>query len=422
MADLHIAPIPMPWLGQPGDTGQKFVQAAQAGAAVRQAWDQRRLLGLREKMFQVDAQMAQLKLDETERAIDLRARNTQAFSELSGMINEGIANRTIDDPAIGMRITGYLASNPTLMEDPRMIPLMDSFNKSMAVLQVHRRQQAELNARTTLGGPAKSVTDEQGRVIGYERPGVEGPRFIPAERSPTPSNLEKQVDFLRKQGVNVTKEQLLAAFEGSRTTIESFDPATGQLTSRISTGKGAKAANPEALTQANLTKVQDSQAQSLATIDVTNRLEPLISDETVGAKAFAESWIKDRILAQAFPEMASSTRANAEQLAAQLRATSVRELRSDSNITEGERKQILQAIPQINDPIDSPARARQLVQGIRKMSAIRAMVAAKRMGGDIPKSAAMAVDDQTIVSILKQGLITKEPAIRAYQLKREKSE
>lgn len=198
-------------------------------------------------------------------------------------------------------------------------------------------------------------------------------------------------------------------------TIETGVDAEGHPTVKITRGKQATAATPDTLTTAVKSKVLESQAQSLATIDVANRLEPLISSETVGLKAFAGSILKDRVLAQAFPDLANKDRIQSEQLAAQLRASSVKELRSDGNITEGERKQILEAIPSINDPIDSPARAKELVRDVRKMAAIRAMVATKRLGGEVPKAAAMVLDDDSLAKLYEQGLITQDQAKQAYQ-------
>lgn len=179
---------------------------------------------------------------------------------------------------------------------------------------------------------------------------------------------------------------------------------------------GSGGDDPSALTKANLTKAQESQAQSLATIDVANRLEPLISTETVGMQAFAESWVKDRLLAQRFPEMASDKRAKAEQLVAELRTSAVNELGTPP-ISDRERAEILKSVPGINDPVDSPVRARQLLANIRKMSAIRALVVAKRMGTGVPKSAAAALDDETLADLFNQGLITQEQAREAYELK-----
>lgn len=202
--------------------------------------------------------------------------------------------------------------------------------------------------------------------------------------------------------------------ESNRLSVK-FDE-NGRISELVQGPQGA--ASPDALTKSNQTKVQESQAQSLATIDVANRLDPLISSETVGVKAFAESWIKDRVLAQAFPELASKKRVEAERLVAELRSRAVNELGTPP-ISDRERAEILKAVPGINEPVDSPARAKELLRQIKKMSAIRALVAAKRLGGAIPKAAAMALDDEALVDLHKQGLITTEQARQAYELKRQ---
>lgn len=264
----------------------------------------------------------------------------------------------------------------------------------------------------TTGKPA---IDEMGRPIKAMTTGRGS--AITVDREPTQVALIKYFVSEHNKAIGVGKNDLAEALRGGlakATTGTGFTLQTnpdGTLTFTQGPVGG-----PEALTTANRSKTQVNMQQALSTIDVANRLEPLISDETVGAKAFAKSWINDRILAQRFPELASTERAGAEQLAAQLRASAVKELRSDSNITDGERKQILQAVPTINDPVDSPARAKQLVKNIRKMSAVHAMVHAKALGVPVPKSAAMALEATDLADLHEKGLITTEQAKEAYQL------
>lgn len=159
--------------------------------------------------------------------------------------------------------------------------------------------------------------------------------------------------------------------------------------------------------------------QSVMTIEAANRLAPLISSETVGPRAFAESWIKDRFLANLYPELASQKRITAERFAAELRSTTIRELRSDGNISEKERSQILQAVPEINDPIDSPQRARDLIEATKKTAAIRAVVTARRMRTVVPPAAAKALEDTDLLRMASSGLISKQEAQMIYKLKRQ---
>jgi hypothetical protein len=206
----------------------------------------------------------------------------------------------------------------------------------------------------------------------------------------------------------------------SESTTSVVDPATGQITVTTTRGRqGASGKSGSDLTVANQTKVQAGLSDSLKTIDVASRLIPLLDTETVGAQAFAESWVKDRILAQRFPELASSKRADAEVLTAQLRSSTVRELRSDGNISDKERDQILKAVPGINDPIDSPARAVKVTQAIREMSAIHAIVSASKLGQSVPTAAAQVLKWTDLERLVKSGVLTPEQALAAFDSQKE---
>jgi hypothetical protein len=178
-------------------------------------------------------------------------------------------------------------------------------------------------------------------------------------------------------------------------------------------------ADPDTLTKQNQSKVQEAQSKALDTVDTAERLLPLLTKETVGLEAFAKSWINDRILAQRYPWLASSNRAQASQLVSQLRADTVKAFRSDGNISEPERKEILSSFPKANDPVDSPARARMVVQQTQVMSAIQVVAATKRLGGEMPRAAALVLDDENVADMAKRGVISTDLAQKIWKLKRQ---
>lgn len=176
---------------------------------------------------------------------------------------------------------------------------------------------------------------------------------------------------------------------------------------------------PDQLTKTNQSKVQEQQAKALETVDTAQRLKPLLDKDTVGAEAFAKSWINDRILAQRFPELASTKRAQASQLISQLRADAVKTFKSDGNISDRERNEILASFPKVNDPIDSASRAKMVVEQTETMAAIEAVTASKRLGGEIPKAAALTLDDENVAGMVKRGVIAPELAMKIWKMKRQ---
>jgi hypothetical protein len=213
-------------------------------------------------------------------------------------------------------------------------------------------------------------------------------------------------------------EDVQALTVPSGETFETFD-AEGHLINRVTRGKSALAAAPDQLTVAGKTAAQAQQARALETIDTASRLMPLISEETVGAQAFAESWVKDRILAQKFPEMASGDRAKASQLISKMRADVVKNFKSDGNIAKDERNEILASFPKANDPIDSPARAKMVVQQAQVMAAVQVLAATKRLGGEVPGAAAAILDDEAVVDMVKRRIIDPELAQKIWKMKRQ---
>lgn len=176
--------------------------------------------------------------------------------------------------------------------------------------------------------------------------------------------------------------------------------------------------SPDALTKANTTKVQTSMRDALDTVDTAKQLLPKLNEETVGARAAVENVVMDKILAQKFPELANKERAQASVLASSLRAKVVRMNKSDGNISEPERKEILKAFPRINDPLDSAANAKTMVVEATKLAATHAVKDALALKIPVPRAAALELDDETIARLYDSGVFTSEQAIAVGKAKR----
>lgn len=173
-----------------------------------------------------------------------------------------------------------------------------------------------------------------------------------------------------------------------------------------------------ALTKTNQSKVQASLLDTLEVLDTGKQLLPKLNEHTVGLQAAAENIVMDKLLAQKFPELANKDRASAVVLANSLRGKVVRMNKSDGNISEPERKEILKAFPQINDPIDSAANAKQMVETALEMAAAHAVRDAIALKVPIPVEVAQSLSDATIARLYKAGLLTTDQAIAIGKLKR----
>lgn len=196
-----------------------------------------------------------------------------------------------------------------------------------------------------------------------------------------------------------------------------YDPVTGRPL--VEMGR-PRATNASGLTQSNLTKAQQEIHESVDMIDSANRLLPMIDNETVGIQAFAGSWVNDRVLAQRFPNLVSQKRANAEVVAGEYRARMIRKHRSDSNITDEERKVIEKAFPGIESPIDSPARAKMAIVQARQLAAVDAIVVANKLGEKIPAPAALVLDTTELARLVKTGVISQELALKVYDARQQR--
>lgn len=195
------------------------------------------------------------------------------------------------------------------------------------------------------------------------------------------------------------------------------------------------------LTVANKTKLQEAISSEIQTLDAAEKLEPLLTGETVGMLAFLESVAKDRILSQFMPGVASQNRADAETIASDLRAARIRALKSDSQIGVKEVEKIEKVVPEVNAPFKSAEGQRNLVRALKKVAVVRAAYKSKLLGEKVPGIVSKSLsefdegrimemvdnglvtlsqlEDSKIIEMAKSGKITREQAIEAYNLKRK---
>ncbi len=401
-----------------------FLQGIQTGATVGNLMAQRQ-----ERMMELRSQEALRQIQERQIAneaslVDQRsqliqqqvaqAQKDQADTQANAIQwqSDIKTGKYTPDQADDVAIRRMLMINPTLGE--KQAKSLLELRKSKLEGQQFTPQVVQ-PTDTTTGQPA---VDEMGRPIKAMTTGRG--QAVAIDKEPTQVSLIKHFVDEHNKAKEAGNNDLAEALRGGlskATTGTGFTLQTnpdGTLT--FTQGQ---LGSPDALTKSNQTKVQEQQAQALTTVDTAQRLIPLLNEQTMGTEAWARSIVQDRILAQRFPEMASGQRAEASQLINQLRASTVKSLRSDGNISEGERKEILGSFPKANDPIDSAARARMVVQQVQTMAAIQALVATKKLGGEVPKSAALALDDEAVADMVKRGVINSDLAQKIWKLKRK---
>lgn len=402
--------------------GDSFFQGMQLGQRQQQINLQKRqveqqlaqeaaMMPLKQTLLQQDAAMNSAKLTSFLEARQDSINNESQLLQLNQNVARSFTEADGPETAQQMLFES-LTKNPRLISDPRFQELRKMVDTSLQAKEQLIRLRNERAGVEGLGGVSivtDPLTGEQKTYV-RESTGTIAP-FQKTDPNKPQSTMGKLIAD-RNAAVQAGDREAVAAFDAEikmRQTKDGFAITTNpDGTVTVTQGKQSD------LTPTNQTRVQQGLSGALQTIDTANRLEPLIDNETVGVQAFAESWIKDRILAQRFPNMASKKRANAETLVAELRASAVQELKTDSNITEAERKQILEAVPDINAPIDSPARAKDLVAGIRRMSAIRAVVSAGKLKQPMPKAAAQLISPTELKRLVDTGVITKEQALEIF--------
>lgn len=241
------------------------------------------------------------------------------------------------------------------------------------------------------------------------------------ESKASPNLIEEETRFMRdaeargdQEVAALHKARLTKLTQSTGMTIKTNPDGTMELV------QGPMAGAEGQLTKPNQTKVQASLKDSLEAIDTSKELLKVISPSTVGARAAVENVVFDKVLAQKFPELANKDRAKATVLASSLRSRVVRMNKTDGNISEKERGEILKAFPQINAPLDSPENARNVVRESTQLAATHAVRDALALGVSIPKEAAMELDDKTICRLYDAGVLTSEQAVAIGKLKRGK--
>lgn len=415
MADFSMSD--MPWLGQPADPAGSLARGVQAGSMIAQNRLQRASLAQRKFEYEQDYKLreavasensALAVLDATLKSQDLQMRELKLkdfLEQRQAAIEDEKAVQTAWDWAGKEMEKGNLlgaldvwhdfaASHQRMLENPKFMALRKELTDRLD-LETERQK-----IKSTMGS---SFTPR----FGIATSPLTRKQYEYFQESPNKAQLMDENQKSAQSGIGKLYADRDAARKAGR--IEEAAAIDKQIML-----DQAAASTYAGLTPANQTRAQQGLADSLETIDIANRLEPLISSETIGVRAFAESILKDRILAQFFEGMESPERATAETLAANLRARVLSSLKSDSNIAEPERKQILKAIPEINDPVDSPARAKRLIRTASKLAAIQAVVKAGKLGEPMPKAAAQILDGSELKRLVDTGVITREQALAIF--------
>lgn len=434
------------WLTQPADPSASLARGAAVGSQIAQNYlhgvglaqqamanevqqrqNEQRLamemqqLPLAMTLQEQQKQMNAIKIEDVLRQRQNLISTETAFAGLADTVHHAMTDASPVD--VNPFFFEAVAKHPRLAETERFQTLWKDYNTSLnakLALQEAKNAAKAQEFKPRFGVEENPLTGEK-EAYWFQSPN--NAPLVKPDKEATPSTAQKnfkELDALQKGLDAATASGDPAAIAEAKRKLDTFSalatPPSESITYDPVNGLNITKGKPASdLTVASQSNLQSSLQAATTSIDVANRLEPLISSETVGIRAFAGSVLKDRVLAQFFPGIASQDRANAEVLSAQLRASTIKQLKSDGNISEKERQQILQAVPAINQPADSADHARELIQASRKVAAIQAIVSASKLKTAIPSSAVLALPWTELRDLAKTGVLTPEQATAAYE-------
>jgi hypothetical protein len=172
-------------------------------------------------------------------------------------------------------------------------------------------------------------------------------------------------------------------------------------------------------TTANVTKLQDALTTSTTALRQISKLQPMVNAKTFGPLAYIERQLIDKGLANipGFENLVNEDRVEAGVIASGLRAATLRALRSDSNITDAERKIIEQDLPSPNKFLASPREAMIQLRAINQGIVERSIQAAHTLNQTIPDNFLRDIPDDLLTDLIRSRQLTPEEAERWYKLK-----
>ncbi len=418
------------WMKQGRDVADEWLRM-QANNRAQQ--EQNALLPVRLKAAEQDQQLKGLTIAKEMKSRDDILKADFAAHQLGPTLSN-LYQAGKPEEAMNLLLS-EVAKNPDLSNSPAIHDLM---TKTMTALQTKNLQQRFSEAEAGRNTRAQEANDVKLQIKGLE-----------AELANDPNNVKTQLALMRlynqAQSLGIAAgnlEQRTMGTELRRTTAiqgavntegrlanEGLAPAPGISLMPPSAPPGnAVPASPKGsgmgqplvvpttrpLTSANASKLQETVMTSASALRQADKLMPLINSGTFGPAAKLSNIIVDKGLANLFPELVSEERVSANTIAAGLRAATVRALRSDSNITDAERKDLIQDVPSPDKFLTSPAEAIIQLKTINEGVVDRAIQAARNLSPGQPISGDLLdtiSDSSYIKSLVRRKILTTEEAI-----------
>lgn len=433
MPDFSLSDAP--WLLQTADAGGSLAKGASAGAAIANARAQRQSLAQRRYEFEQARQLQQrdqalqeklaplqeqalrmqndlvtYKLDDLKKQLTMREANAKIVNEVGSLVLESVLSGKAADPQ-SVATVADLVSRAPHKNDPELLKWLDVYNEGVKAQHTIKQQRDY-----QIGGQAVAVTDAQGNVLGYERPGATAPHFIakpkPEEEGGSASTLGKLVadrNFYHKSGNADIASKFDAAIQTEIT------PKGWSLTTNPDgTVNIAQGPASSSLPAAMITKLTERMSQALEGITALTELQGDVRWKDVGVPGVLGELVFDTALPMLGIPAGDIQRMATRQKIILTREGLMRDISGDSRFNQADRAAVEASLPK-SGLLTTKTQLQEAAQVTKQTLAKRAALDAIDLKQTPPKWALENMTDKQIDALLGSNVITPQMLLQAIE-------
>lgn len=379
---------------------------------------QRKSLDLRERSELTDAMLKRFQHEQVVKKLDEQVSNEAALSALDQLVGGAIAKGQAADPSAWAGITDILSTNPKLRFDARTKEILDDYQFAA------RQQQARLQFTEALKSGGRTPADvrevEQARAWDNQAEAIQD--FDPEGAA----KLRADAAALRR------REPVAPAplQQASRVSILTEKQVAGTITSgeaaelRNLTVPSNRITNEDLVTGAPI--VEEHRGRYERPPDYKDRviglrkntdalgliedLEVSSATDHVGAVPRIKKTIFDQILPQLGFDTSSPDRAVAQSALTRFTQQGIRALNAEARLSNQDATMLMQAFPNIDSWLESPARAEAMLKAFKRATAIGAVRDAKAATMGVPPIAGKTLTVDDLKRLVQLGDLTPDEA------------
>lgn len=375
-----------------------------------------RLAPIQEQSMLLQNKLAQTKYDEVLREQKLRESTLSSYNQLATTIDGLIKSGKAAEPSSWSSVFDILGKDPDLIETPRAQALMHRFDLATKIELQKKELETKTKAQQTVGGLAAPVTDPQGNVLGYERPGATAPHFIakpkPEEAGGSASTLGKLVadrNFYHKSGNADIASKFDAAIQAEIT------PKGWSLTTNpdgtVSIAQGPTGSStPSAMT----TRLTERMNQALQGIMDLTEIQQDVRWSDVGPQGMFNTWVFDTVLPTLGVPTANVHRMQFRQKVLATREGLLKDVSDDNRFSLADRAAIEKALPSTGF-FSEKGQVQEAAEVTKQMLAKRSVLAALDLKQVPPSWAMDNMTDDQIKALMDKNVITPELLLKTIE-------